>query len=162
MLFRSAQRDGQSPTAKALGAEAAARLGAKLRRCVVSSQSYVAYRMPELSNIPAGAAPPIAVSTRVRLAPGKAPEWENFVKTELLPIYKKGNARYQVSRRSVGANTNDRTLTTYAATFAELDAGSLLVRTLGADGVAKVMAKGTGLSTPVETLVRQRVADLSY
>ncbi len=161
-LAKFADRDGQNPIVKALGAEAAARLGAKLRRCVVSSQSYVGIRMDELSNIPSGAAPPISISTRVRVAPGKGAEWANFVKTELLPIYKKANARYQVSRRSFGANTNDRMLSTYAANFAELDAGSLLTRTLGADGVAKVMAKGTGLSTSIETLVRQRVADLSY
>jgi hypothetical protein len=77
-------------------------------------------------------------------------------------VYKKTKVRYSVSRRGFGANTNDRTLITYHPNFADLDAGSPLTRTLGTEGVAKVLAKGVGLSTTIEQVVRRRVADLSY
>ena len=163
-LAKYADRDNHNPLTRALGAEASARLQAKLRRCIVSSQSYVSNRLEDLSNTPSGDLPPnvITVSTRSRVAPGKAEEWANFIKAEILPIYKKGNARYSVSSRGFGANTSDRTTTTYVTKFADLDAGSLVTCTLSAEALAKVRAKSLGLSSPIETLVRQRVPDLSY
>ena len=163
-LAKYAERDEPNPLTKALGAEASARLQAKLRRCVESSQSYVSSRMEDLSNIPTTAIPPnaIVVVTRVRVAPGKAAEWANYVKTEILPVYKKANARYTVTSRGFGSNPNDRNIASYAANFAELDAGPLLTRTLGADAAAKVAAKGVGLSNVIERTVRRRVPDLSY
>ncbi len=157
-----AQRDSETPTVIALGQEAAARLGAKIRRCLVNSQSYVSYRIDDLSYIPPGESPPIAIAARVRIAPDKIPEWEGFIKSNVLPVYKKANARYVVSRRNFGANVNDRTLTTYAATFAELEAGSLLTHLLSPDALAKLTSKGASLSSPIETIVRQRQADLSF
>ena len=163
-LAKYADRDNPNQLTTALGAEASARLQAKLRRCIISSQSYISNRMEDLSNTPSGDLPPnvITVSTRSRVAPGKGEEWANFIKTEILPIYKKGNARYSVSSRGFGANGSDRTTTTYVAKFADLDAGSLVTRTLAPEALAKLRAKGVGLSSPIETIVRQRVADLSF
>jgi hypothetical protein len=62
---------GQSPQVRALGAPGAARLGAKLAKCLESSQSFVSNAMPELSTVTTADAPPIGVFTRVRVAPGK-------------------------------------------------------------------------------------------
>ncbi len=161
-LDKYATRDGAGTLVRALGAEAAARLVAKLSKCVVSSHTYVSTRIPELSNAMDGPTPAITISTRYRVAAGKGQEWENFVKAEILPVYKKAKAGYSVSRRGFGGNLNDRTTTTFAATFAELDAGSVFNRTLGADAAAKVRAKGVGLSNVIETVVRRRVEDLSF
>ena len=161
-MEKYAERDDPNPLTKALGAEASARLQAKLRRCVESSQTYVATFMGDLSNVPGAATPPILVSTRIRVAPGKAAEWANYIKTEVLPVYKKANERYMVYSRNFGSNPNDRTTGVFVANFAALDNGPLPTRALGAEGAEKITAKGVGLFTVVERVVRQRVADLSY
>ena len=46
--------------------------------------------------------------------------------------------------------------------YAELDAGSPLLQKLGPDGVNKLLAKFTGISTVIEQIVRARVTDLSF
>src|SRR5262249_3762411 len=64
-----AQFDGQSPLVKALDQPGAFRLNEKLRKCIVSSNSYVGNRMLEISNVPEEN-PTFIVSTRYRIAPG--------------------------------------------------------------------------------------------
>ncbi len=155
--------DGQAPVVRALGAEGAARLGAKLRRCIDGSQTFVSSAVPDLSNSPDGEMPAIGVYTRVRVAPGRMQEYQNFLKNEVLPLYKKTNTRYVVNRRGLGANTNDLTqITMVGGKYADLDAGSPLTRVLGTDGAAKLMAKTAGMATLVEQVVRVRVPELSY
>ncbi|MBI3664830.1 MAG: hypothetical protein HY236_01160 [Acidobacteria bacterium] len=160
-----AQRDNPNPLTKAIGPEAAARLFEKSRKCITGSRSYVGTSLPELSTPPDSPAP-ISTSSRVRVAPGKAQDYQNFIKNEILPLYKKAKAEgkvlgYSVSRRGFGASNSEFTVTTYYSKFADLDGGPMLTRMLGQEGVAKVFAKGTGLSTTIETVVRRRVADLS-
>jgi hypothetical protein len=161
-LDKFAQLDGQGPFARALGAEGAARLTAKLSKCTESRQVFIANAQPELSNGPAGELPTMGVFTRRRVASGKMQEYENFIKSEVLPIYKKADARYTVSRRGLGANSNDMVSITWIDKAADLDAGSLVVRTLGPEGTAKLVAKGAGFATLMETVVRRRAPELSF
>ncbi len=163
-LEKYALLDDTGAFAKAAGGpEALARLSEKARKCINGSHTFISTRLDELSNPPDfDHPPPITVSTRVRVAPGKMEDFQNFIKTEILPVYKKGKVPYTVSRRGFGANNSDLVLTTYYSTMADLDAGLALTRLLGQEGAAKVLAKGTGLSTLVEQVVRRRVADLSY
>ncbi|MBI3472560.1 MAG: hypothetical protein HY013_14490 [Candidatus Solibacter usitatus] len=163
-LDKFADFDAGNPLTRALGPERSARLQEKLRKCVIGTHSFLSTSMPELSIPRTSQTPPrIVVMTRVRVAAGKAQEWESYVKNEILPVYKKGNVTgYTVSRRSLGANLNDRVLSTSYNSYAELDAGTHLTRLLGAEGAAKVLAKGAGLSTVIETIVRSPVADLSF
>lgn len=157
------EMDSGNPFAKALGPQGAARLSEKLRKCVSGSFTYVITRMPDLTNPRTSQEPPaIAVSQRVRVAPGKNQEWEDFQKNEILPIYKKLKIARSVSRRGFGGNSRDRSMTTYYSNFAELDAGNPFAKVLGPGGTAKLFAKGAGLSASVETVVRARVADLSF
>ncbi|HBY64503.1 MAG TPA: hypothetical protein DEH78_32180 [Solibacterales bacterium] len=75
---------------RALGKEAGARLYARLQRCVVSSRRYVSTMVGALSNPPAeGKSLPVRVFARYRIANGKTEEYENYIKTEVLPQYKK-------------------------------------------------------------------------
>jgi hypothetical protein len=158
-----AQFDGESPITKALGAVPAARLGEKLRKCTVSSQSFLSTRLDDLSNPPDPSQPPkILVSTRVRIAPGKMPEFQSLIKTDVLPVYKKAKAGYTVSQRGLGANSNDVVLSTIYNKYADLDGGPVLVKALGPEGAAKLLAKFTGVATLVEQIVRSRVEDLSF
>jgi hypothetical protein len=157
-----AEMDDENPVVKALGRENATRLRAKIRRCVESQQSFVSSPVTELTNLPEGELAPMGVFTRVRVASGRMQEYQNFVKAEILPLYKKMNARYSVSRRGLGANTNDLTSITWVYKAADLDAGSPVTRALGADGAAKLMAKTAGMTTLIEQVVRREVPELSY
>lgn len=145
------------------GPEALARLSEKSRKCINGSHSYVATRLEDISNSPDPKnMPPITMATRRRVAPGKVQDYENFIKSEMLPLYKKAKVPFTLSRRGFGANNSDFVSTTYYNKLADLDAGNPLTRLVGQEAFAKVAAKGAGLSTVVENVVRRRVDDLSY
>src|SRR6202040_2850074 len=81
---------GVGPLIKALGETPAARLNEKLRRCTESAQSFMSTRLDALSNPSENPEPPrFITSLRLRVAPGKMQEFENLVKTEVLPVFKK-------------------------------------------------------------------------
>ena len=155
--------DDQARFAKAAGSqEAWDKILNKMRRCVVSSRTYITTRLDDMSNVGKGDPPPISVSTRRRVASGKMQEYESFMKAEVIPAYNKAKVTYANSRRGFGSNSSDIVGTTYYNKMADLDAGSPLTKVLGESGVAKLTAKGAGLSTIVETVVRRRVPELSY
>jgi len=155
--------DAGSPIVKALGQPAAARLNEKLRKCIVSQNSYVGTRLTEISNVPDGPPPPVVVvvSARYRIAAGKMQDFQALVKSDILPVYKKANVRLIVTQRGLGAN-GDVTVATGYAKWADLDGGPFLVKQLGADGAAKVNAKFAGIRTLIEVVAWSPVADLSF
>ena len=157
--------DGQPPLVRALGAEGAARLGAKVRKCVDVQRTCLINRVDDLA-IPQGTA--IASRTAVvRPAPGKIQDYVGYIRADVLPAMKKAKADgkiagYQVSIRGVGAQAGEMTTTTYYNKFADLDAGNPLVQVLGAPATAPITAKGAALATNVQVIIRRRVADLSF
>jgi len=159
--------DGPSPLVRALGPEAAARLTAKLSKCVVASRYYVINRVDDLSSMPETPAP-VSVSLRFRIAPGRLQEYEALFKSDYLPLFKKAKAEgmirgFAYSRRSLGSTgAGEVTGTTYLGKFADLDKGPFTTQILGQEGARKLVAKFVGLSTSVDQVVRARVADLSY
>lgn len=162
-MGKFAEFDSPSSAAKVLGPEAFNRLAEKLRRCVDSSQSFMATRVDELSNLIPGAKPPAVVTyLRVRVAPGKMQEVRNLFKAEVLPIFKKQNVGLTVTQRGIGADSNDLSFSSAYAKFADLDSGGPLRVELGAEGEAKLRAKFASLVTTMENIVRTRVADLSF
>jgi hypothetical protein len=66
------------------------------------------------------------------------------------------------NHRGMGANPNDVTFTSPMAKYAELDLGSAAVRAMGQDAVTKLGPKVSALATSIDTVVRTRVADLSF
>ena len=160
-IGKFADFDGQSPQVKALGAQASARLGEKLRKCIVSSHSYLITRRDDLSNVTA-TPPPIIVTTRFRVMSGKNADFDAILKNEVLPVYKKANASLTVNARGLGGNPTEITVSTGMNKYSEMDGGSLLVKTLGQDGFARLATKVTAVSNLIEQVVRARVADLSF
>ena len=154
--------DAGNPLVKSLGQAGAARLGEKLRKCIVSQNSYAGTRLTDISYVPDGPLPAVVVSARYRIAPGKMQEFQSLVKSDILPVYKKANVRLTVTQRGVGANVNDVTMATGYAKYADLDGGPLIVKQLGPDGAAKVNAKFNGTRSLIEVVVRSRVTDLSF
>jgi hypothetical protein len=69
---------------------------------------------------------------------------------------------FTAARRGLGANSNDLSFSTAHAKFADLDSPGPLLKELGADGNAKLLAKFNGLVTVVEDVVRTTVVDLSF
>jgi hypothetical protein len=153
--------DNPNPQTRALGASAAAALAVKLRKCVASQHSYLITRLEDLGNT-AATPPNFIVSTRVRIPIGKMAEFQNIVKTEITPIYKKANANLTVSQRGIGGNPGDITISYGINKMAEMDGGSLLVKQLGQDGFLKLAAKITALGPVIEQVLRARVNDLSF
>jgi len=157
-----AELDGQSYAERALGAVGAARLAAKILKCTESRQVYISNALPELSSGPAGQLPALGVFTRVRVATGRLEDYEAFLKGEILPIYKKADVGMTVTRRGLGADSNDVIQISWLSKMADIDAGSPIARALGPAGAAKLLAKTAGMGTLVEQVVRRRVPDLSY
>jgi len=159
-----AEFDADGAQVKVLGAVAAARLAEKLRKCILNTSNYVSTRLADLSTAIDGSAPPARiVTTRIRVAPGKMEDLQNVIKAELTPGFKKAKLPITVSRRGMGANPNDLIITSPISKYADLDGESAFQRALGGrEAAARVFAKFTGLATPVETLVRTRVAELSF
>lgn len=158
-----AEFDGESPPVKALGAAGAARLEEKLRKCIVSVNSFMSVSAPDLSNVIETSTPPrIIIATRFRVANGKMPEFENLIKTEVLPGFKAKKIPLAASHRSMGANPNDIVFITPVASYSEMDLGSAPVRALGQEAVEKLGSRVAPLATNVETIVRIRVPDLSF
>jgi hypothetical protein len=154
--------DGQSPMIKALGADGAARLNAKMRKCIVSTTSYGITRATDLSNVLEEAMPNMIVTARYRIATGKMAEFENLVKSDVLPVYKKGKTGLIVNRRGAGANPNDVTFSTVYNKFADMDGGPFLTKQLGREGADKLNAKFAGIRNLIDVYVRVRVPDLSF
>lgn len=155
--------DGENPLVKALGAAGAGRLIEKLRKCLVSQNAFANTQLSDLSNAIPGAPPPaVVVLVRYRVAPGKMQEFENLVKSDITPVYKKAKVGLTVTRRGPGANTADVILGTALSKYADLEGGPLLLKQLGREGYAKLSAKFVGIVTLQEVVVRQSVADLSF
>lgn len=157
--------DGPGPLVRALGAEAAARLNAKIRKCIEVQRTYMANRVNDLT-IPAGDALVSRMVVR-RVQQGKTQEALAHYRTDVFPALKKAKeqgkiAGSQVSVRGMGAQSNEIVTTEFYNKFADLDAGSPVLAVVGAEANAAINAKGTALATNVQTVLRRRVADLSF
>ena len=157
--------DNPGPLITALGAEAAARLNGKLRKCIETQRTYMANRVNDL-NIPAGDALVSRMVVR-RIPQGKTQDYLAFYRSEVFPALKKAKeqgkiAGAQVSVRGMGAQANEVVTTEFYSKFADLDAGSPVLAVVGQPANDAINAKGTALATNVQTVLRRRVADLSF
>ena len=155
-----AEMDAPPAPVRALGAEAAARLRAKTIKCIDVQRNYMLNRVDDLA-IPPGTAL-VSRTTVRRPPPGKMADFMAYQRTDILPLMKKAKADgkiagYAVSTRGVGAQAGEVTTTIYYNKFADMDAPGG-----GVSVPAAITAKGAPLSTTVQTVIRRRVADLSF
>lgn len=157
--------DSPNPVVTALGAEAAARLNAKVRKCIESQRSYLTNRVDEF-DIPAGDA--LVMRSTVRRVPaGKMQDYLSYHRTDVLPAQKKAKADGKIAGatvavRGAGAQANELTTTTYYSKFADMDGGNPVAAAVGQEAAAKIGAKGDAIATTIQTVVRRRMADLSF
>lgn len=156
--------DFDSPVARAeaLGGAPDPGLAEKLRKCVISTSSYLSTALPDLSNPGEDKNPPIVGFLRLRVASGKMEEYTNLFRDEVLPALKQANSHVVVASRRLGTPGYDLTFETPLTRFADLDAPPPLVRALGPEGVAKLTAKMNELATVAENTILIRQADLSF
>jgi hypothetical protein len=165
-LGNYSELDADTPIVKALGKEGGARLLAKTRKCIDSQTLFVSTRVEEFTSMPKNP-PSVWTTVRYRAAPGKNQDYEDYLKTDVLPLYVKAKAAekiggFSVSRRGPGANTRDRTLVIYSDKVASMEAGTVPVQMIGQEAAAKLTAKGASLASLVEVVVRRRMPDVSY
>lgn len=160
-----AAMDADAPLVRALGADGAARLNAKLRKCILVQQTYMTNRQDSLS-IPAGDALVWRQVVR-QFSPGKQAEYLAFYRSDILPAMQKAKAQGKivgstVSVRGAGGMSGEFVETTHYARFADIDSGAPLTVALGAEAAAKLNTKGATLATTKQVIVRRRLADLSF
>jgi hypothetical protein len=101
------------------------------------------------------------VLTSVTIKAGTAPDYERWLKTELLPGLKKGGQKmYLVSSTLYGGPLPTYNAVTFVNSFAELDKPSALVLGLGQEGADKVLAHAT-MVEHVERNVYRLMPELS-
>lgn len=163
-IDKFAQYDNpQSPIQRALGQEGARAYGAKNRRFISGTHTYAIQAQPALSYMPdPNMTPKLAVLTEVTVAPGRAADFEAYIKNDLLPLYKKVQAPYSVARTVFGGNVAEFTTVRYINSFADLDQGPVTVRVLGQAGADKLSAKVAGLTTSTTRSIIRYVPDLSF
>jgi hypothetical protein len=160
-----AEFDGPDLLEKALGARGAAALNSRLRACIDGSHSRIENSRDEFFLNP-GTAGTLFVS-RYRAMPGRAGDYMNFVRNEMMPLARRAQqngtfAGWSVTTSVQGTEPNLITLNMFYSDFAPLDGPPPLAATLGPQGVAEFLRKGAGLINQVEQSVLKRVADLSY
>jgi hypothetical protein len=161
-IEKMSQFDGQSPMVKALDTPGATRLNEKLRKCIDSATSFMSTRLPDISNVPEGPMPNMLVTVRYRIAPGKMTEFQNLMKTEVLPVYKKAKIGMMVNQRGPGATPNDVIVSTVYTKLADMEGGPFLTQQLGREGAERLNAKFVGVRNVVEVVVRRKIAELSF
>ena len=161
--------DGPSPLTKALGTEGTRALAARTQQYFVEGgHSYLAQSRPELSWTSEMKAPPkFAIVGRVKVARGRATDYQNYIKNDYLPVVKKSGARgYQVLSVRYGGDMGEYITLTFFDSFAELEKNdpsnaSVLNRVLGEATAQKTVQKTVGVILNVERNILRFRPDLS-
>lgn len=160
-----AEFNGPSPLERALGAQKAADLLGKLRKCMGSVHRSIENRQDEFFLDPGVA--PVLFASRYRPTPGRSGDYMSFIRTEMFPVMQRAKQEGTFAGLSVtvsghGGESGLITLNMYYTDFAPLDGPPPVAKTLGPEGTREFLAKGAGLITPLEWIVRRRVAELSF
>jgi hypothetical protein len=163
--FAFAELDGTDPLDRLLGTAAAAALRAKLGECTESMHRSIENRHDDLYLDPGAAA--VLFVSRYRAMPGRARDYMSFVRTEMYPVMKQAQedgtfAGLSVTTSVQGGEPGIITLNMHYDKFAPLDGPPPVAKTLGPQGTAAFLAKGTGLITQLDQSILRRVAELSF
>jgi hypothetical protein len=148
---------------RVLGTDAGRAYGEKNRRLVSSTRTYAMQDRAELSIMPAANAKVVAaILTDLTIVNGHAEQYEAYIKNDLLPVLKKGNAiGYLVSRTIFGGDGNEYHTLQLLDSFAEIDKGPLTRRVLG-DAVQALNAKLVPHVASLNRTILRYVPDLSF
>jgi hypothetical protein len=162
-LKNFAERDGDAPQVKALGAEGARSYGERARRFVASQRTMILRLRTDLSWVPnPNARLPIVVLSNYSIASGRGADFESYIKTELLPAHKQmKTGGFNVFQAQFGGEPNYY-VATLVSTFAELDKGAAVARAYGPAGATRIQQKLAGVVTHVERTLVRDVPELGF
>ena len=107
--------------------------------------------------------PKLAVISITSVVPGRVTDYENHVKTDILPLQKQAQSLgYLVSQTVFGGDGNEFASLTLFNSFADIDKGPAAIRVLGQAGAAKLATKAAGLIAHTERMVVRYNSDLSF
>jgi hypothetical protein len=162
-IDKFADFDGTPALDRALGKDAAATLLAKFRRCVGDSRRSAIRFRPDLSIVKDSVTPTMAVITTVHAAVGKGPDFESWLKNDLVPGLRKSEIDgYWVHQTVFGGDVGEWTNLTLVRNYADLDGEGPLIRALGRENAAKIIAKSSPFIVSVERSIARTRPDLSY
>jgi len=157
--------DGPEPVVRALGDSAAARLQQRLAECTQAIHRSIENRRDDFFLDPGNAQ--VQYASKYRAMPGKSQAYMEFFRDQMMPVMRKAKengtfAGLEVTVSAHGGEWGLITLDMYYPRFAPLDGEPPVAKTLGPEGTRALLAKGAGLITPLEWIVRRRVDELSY
>ncbi|HEY2906229.1 MAG TPA: hypothetical protein VGJ29_10040, partial [Vicinamibacterales bacterium] len=161
-----AERDGDNPIVKALGADGARAYAAKNRRFITEQHTYVNTVRTDLSYQPApGATAPagIAVVSTYSIAGGHNADFEAYIKTDLTPAHKQlKTGGFIVHQALFGGDGGTFVVATLLPNFAALDKGPAIVRAYGQARADAIQQRLAGFVTHIERTVVRVVPELSF
>jgi hypothetical protein len=128
---------------RVLGQEAGRAYQEKNRRMLSSSRSFAIQDRAELSVQPVSSFKPKAgILTLTTVVSGHAADYEAYLKTNLLPVLKRGKVGgYLVSRTIFGGDANEYGTMQLIDSYAEIDKGPLTTQVLGPAAAQELNAK---------------------
>jgi hypothetical protein len=159
-----AARDGDSPIVKALGEDGARAYAQKNRRFIANQRTYVVRVRTDLSYHPDAAAQlPVAVVSEYTISPGRAPDFESYIKNDVTPAHKQvKTGGFLVYQGLFGGEPNTFVVANLMKNFAEMDSGPAIVRAYGAAKAAAIQQKLAGFVTHIERTVSREVPELTF
>jgi hypothetical protein len=153
---------------KALGADGAAKVVAKIQPTVVANRSWIQTLNPNMSIVSNATTPPALVVVQdFQLLPGKNADFADLMTTGYIPAMKKAGVKdFWVYAANIGAPAGLISTVRPIAKYAELDpqqGGGLLVRGgLTQEAAQRLNARRAALFSSTETNVYRFVPELSY
>lgn len=160
-----AEFNGPGPLERALGAEKAADLRARLAACATSIHRRIENRRDDFYLDPGDAE--ALFYSRYRAMPGRSADYMIFIRDEMYPVMRQAQedgtfAGLSVTVSGQGGEAGLITLNMHYDNFAPLDGPPPIAKTLGPEGTREFLRKGAGLIQPIEQLVLGRVEALSF
>lgn len=158
-----AQFDSEGPTAQMSPADRV-KYANLARNCVESVSYSLDEMLPQLSISSQRTTPPkFARVTTLQVQPGKHLEFEEVIRSTVLPAMKKAGVKdYWVNRTMLGGPMGQYTILTLFDKWADLDSMPMLDKMLGADGFKQFLGKVAGTVAHGETTVVTYDQALSY
>lgn len=156
-----AQYDTGGPIARVLQPDRRLRLVDRLRRMTVSRKRYAMRYRPDMS-VEADDVGGLSLArvTALQVAPGRTPDWEDFLRSAL-PKFTDANLVFGVYERVFGPGPSSWLIVENYSSFAQLEQPSLVARAFGEEA-GDLTARLAGVLTSIERTVLRYDAELSY
>lgn len=157
-----AEFDAASALEKGLAPQGLTAWQTKAGSLVNNVRRFIIRTRPDLSFAAERTGPPkLAVVHSIRVAQNRNQEFENYLKSDLVPVMKQAGVTYLVSQTIFGGDANEYITLTMRDSFADLDKGPVPMQVLGQEGGQKLMQKMPAAVVHVERSLSRFMPELS-